>query len=105
LIISHNSPERSERKRLHRATKVDAGFSFTINGIEHPFQTDTLARTNVTGRAGKITAKMALGLTVADFQWRNSENLMVDVTAVEFLEFAIAMDEFVESQYQDSWNT
>jgi len=48
---------------------------------------------------------MALGLTVADFQWRNSENLMVDVTAVEILEFAIAMDEFVESQYQDSWNT
>ena len=64
---------------------------------------DASARANVTGRAGEITAKMALGSTVPDFQWRSSNNEMVDVTAIQFLEFAIAMDEFVESQYQDSW--
>jgi hypothetical protein len=58
----------------------------------------------VTGRAGKVTAKMALGLTVPGFQWRSSNNEMIDVTAIQFFEFAIAMDGFVELQYRDSWN-
>ena len=103
MNISHNSPERSKRKREHRSNKVDAGFSFDVNGAPNQFQTDSLARSNVTGRAGKVTAKMALGQPVPDFQWRNEANMMVNFTAIQFLEFAIAMDEFVESQYQDGW--
>ena len=82
---------------------MDAGFLYTVNGTELQFQTDSLARSNVTGRAGKVTAKMALGQAVPDFQWRSEVNTMVDFTAIQFLEFAIAMDEFVESRYQASW--
>jgi hypothetical protein len=104
MNISHNSPNRSDRKKQHRALKVDAGFSFSVNGVDHLFQTDQLARFNATGRASKITAKRSLSQEVPDFQWRSSHNIMVDFTGIEFLEFAIAMDEFVESQYQDSWS-
>ena len=104
MNINHNSPKRSERKRKHRASKVDAGFLFTVNGTEYQFQTDPLARSNVTGRTAKITAQATFKIPVPDFQWRNEANDMVNFTAEQFLEFAIAMDEFVESQYQDSWN-
>jgi hypothetical protein len=104
MNITHNSPEKKARKQLHRASKVDAGFSYTVGGVEHLFQTDILARSNVTGRASKVTAKRSLGQIVPDFEWRSTDNVMVSFTGVEFLEFAIAMDEFVESQYQDSWS-
>ncbi len=104
MNISHKSPDQAQRRKCHREAKVDAGFVYSVNGVDHTFQTGLLDRSNVTGRATKVTAKMALGQSVDDFQWRNSVNTMVDFTGAEFLEFAIAMDEFVESQYQDSWN-
>lgn len=105
MHIAHKSPEKSERKKRHREAKVSSGFLYLVNDVEHLFQTDVLSRSNVTGRAGKITAKMALNETVPDFKWRSASNVMVDFTAVEFLQFAIAMDEFVELQYQDVWNS
>ena len=105
MNISHKSPERSQRKAVFRELKVSAGFIFNVAGLDHSFQTDQLARANVTGRASKVTAKRSLGQVVPDFQWRSTANIMVDFTGEQFLEFAIAMDEFVELQYQDIWNS
>lgn len=82
---------------------MDSGFAFPIDNTEYFFQTEAIARVNVVGKAGNITAKKTLGLSFSDLKWRTSSNEMVDVTAIQFLEFAIAMDEFVESHYQDSW--
>ena len=104
MNLVHKSPDRSYRKQQHRASKVDAGFVFNVNGIEHSFQTDQVARANVTGRTAKITAKRSLGQSVPDFEWRSTDNVMVNFTGVGFLEFAIAMDEFVEQQYKDDWS-
>lgn len=64
-----------------------------------------LSLENINGRASKVTAKMALYQTALYFQWRSTANDMVNFSWAEFLEFSIAIEEFVELQYQDSWNS
>ncbi|MFT5707019.1 MAG: hypothetical protein ACI9ES_001308 [Oceanospirillaceae bacterium] len=61
-----------------------------------------LSLENINGRASKATPKMALYQTALYFQWRNTSNDMVDFS---WAEFAIAIEEFVELQCQDSWNS
>ena len=106
MQISHSRPAEVslKLKKQQRIIAIDAGFDYEVDGVIHSFQTEPAARSNVTGRAAKRTAKRSLGQPVPDFQWRNTANVMVNFTGEQFLEFAIAMDEFVEQQYQNSWN-
>ena len=82
-----------------RSDIIAAGFNW--NGVL--FQTGPDDVRNITGRVGKITAKKALGDPVPDFQWRAADNSMHLFAANDFLRFAIAVDEFVESTYIASW--
>lgn len=106
MQISHSRPAgiSLRLKKEIRNTAIADGFDFELRGVVHTFQTDLISRTNVSGRVGKITARKALGLQVEDFTWRNSTNDHISFTANEFLLFGIAMDEFIEQQYQDSWS-
>lgn len=103
MKISHQSPDAKQRKAAFKDRQVSSGFKHMIRGIEHEFQSDLLSRTNVTGRASKITAKRSLGQLVPDFEWRSTANDQVLFAADEFLEMAIAMDEFVEEQIKKGW--
>ncbi len=104
MKIQHRSPAAKARITTSRDSRVSNGFKYSVKGVEYEFQTGLIDRTNVTGRAGKITAKIALAQSVPDFEWRAGSNDMVPFTASEFLEMAIAMDEFVEIQYKTGWS-
>lgn len=99
MLIKHSSPQRSARVNQVRDQKIAAGFEW--EGAT--FQTGAADLRNVAGRVGKITAKLALSESVPDFTWRSADNQDVQFTAEGFLRFAIALDEWVEQQYQASW--
>lgn len=99
MLIRHKSPNRSSRVQTDRADKIAAGFLW--NGIL--FQTRENDLSLIAGRATKIAAKKALNEPVADFYWRAADNTDHLFTGDEFLRFAVAVDEFVESKYIESW--
>lgn len=114
MLIQHSSPPDIARKRklAVREGKIAAGMMWQGNR----FQTGPTDRVNVAGRAAKLNALLALGkvqldateYTDADGQlrslvWRTEDNQNQGFSVQGFLEFAVAMDEFVEQQYIDSW--
>lgn len=84
-----------------RASAIAAGFFWAAKGAT--FDTDPNSLALITGRVAKIQAKAALGEAMPDFIWRSSDNTDHLFTPTEFLQFAIAMDEWVESKYIESW--
>lgn len=101
MIISHKSPTAAPRINEERAKAIAGGFTWAPKTAT--FQTRPEDITLVSGRVGKINAKLALGEEVPDFLWRDIDDVNHSFTYQEFLRFAIEMDEWVEAQYIDSW--
>lgn len=101
MQINHVTPAEitSGRKKQSRAAAIAAGFEWQGN----VFQTRSADLSLIAGRATKVAAQKALGELVPDFQWRAQDDTMVTFTGDDFLRFAIAVDEFVEQEYQKSW--
>lgn len=103
MIISHSSPSAPARIESERDAAITAGFEWPENSSVF-YQTDPTSVGLVTGRVGKILAyKEVNGVDYPDFVWRDTTNTNNNFTAAEFLEFAMAMDSFVEEQYVISW--
>ncbi|MGY8872232.1 MAG: DUF4376 domain-containing protein [Pseudomonadales bacterium] len=114
MSIQHNSPPElvSLRKRKARAIAMNGGMSWD----GHLFQTEQIDRINIAGRAAKLNSLISLGLITLSatsytdsggnnrpLVWRTLDNNVVPFTVQSFLEFAIAVDEFVENKYFESW--
>lgn len=115
MLIQHNSPPElvSARKKQTRTTAIDSGMSWGGN----VWQTESADRVNIAGRAAKLNSLVTLGIaTLSDTSyvdannvtrplvWRTTDNQNIGFTVQSFLEFAIAVDEFVENKYFESWS-
>ena len=107
LIISNNN-----NRKAWRDQKIQAGFTWNGN----TFQSTEADQALIAGRATKLTTLLTLGrvqLTDNSYAdengatralvWRTAGNVNVQFTVQEFLDFAIAMDEFIEDMYQAAW--
>lgn len=101
MIISHSSPTAGRRINAARVKAIAAGFYWEPKGAT--FDTDPQSLSLVTGRVAKIQAKSVLGEAMPDFLWRASDNTDHLFSATEFLHFAVALDDWVESKYAESW--
>lgn len=107
LIISSNN-----NRKAWRDQKIQAGFTWNGN----TFQSTAADQALIAGRATKLTTLLTLGrvqLTDSSYidesgdtrplVWRSLDNINVSFTVQDFLDFAIAMDEFIEDMYQAAW--
>ncbi len=99
MIISHKSPTAGARINAERDEQIGGGFEWG----GYVFDTDAKSLTLINGRVSKITAIMAMNDTPADFVWRTSDNQDYVFTPTEFLQFAVALDDWIEGEYVDSW--
>ena len=112
MSIKHNSPTKSLRVGELRQTVIAQGLQWK----ENRFQTRPQDLPLINGRVSKLNALIALGLatlddteitasdgTVSPLTWRSEANENVKFTVREFLQFAITVDEFIESRYRESW--
>jgi len=99
MIISHNTPNRAERANEIRDRKIAQGF--TWNG--DTFQIDHMSMGLITGRATKIMSVNSRGGNYPNFHWRAMDDSLVEFTPDGFLTFAEAVDDYVESLYQEAW--
>jgi hypothetical protein len=99
LIISHDSPTKNRRYNDLRTERIAAGF--TWNGAT--FQINPNSILVITGRATRIINRQLQELGNPDFNWRTQDDQFYLFTAEEFLEFADAVDNHVESIYVESW--
>lgn len=114
MLIPHSSPPElvSARKKKARSTAIDAGMVWGGN----TWQTEAGDRVNIAGRAAKLNSLVTLGLAALSdgsytdengsarpLVWRTVDNINVSFTVQTFLQFAIAVDEFVENKYFESW--
>ena len=79
-----------------RDEKLALGFSF--NG--HLWDASTESRTNLSNKLFSITNGLDTANSVV---WRTKDNVNVTLTVEEFKEFALAMTNYVEQTYMDSW--
>lgn len=101
MQIVHKAPEPIAWQRVKERRTANIASGFEWDG--HVYQTGPDDLRNVSGRVGRITAQQALGDPVPDFTWRTLDNADVLFTAQQFLRFAVALDEWIEQQYQESW--
>ena len=114
MLLKHETPPAlvSQRKKKSRGLAIDSGMVWAGN----TWQTEDTDRVNVAGRASKLNSLVTLGRAglgdtsyvdsdgvVRPLVWRTLGNDNVSFTVQEFLEFAIAVDEFVENKYFESW--
>jgi hypothetical protein len=112
MLIKHSSPNKSKRIGEGRQTLLDEGLEWQGN----IFQTRPKDLTLINGRVSKLCALISLGEATLDdtvitsmdgktlpLIWRSESNRDIPFTVREFLQFAIAVDEFIESKYQESW--
>lgn len=97
--VNKNGPVFDEMRKAVRSARISTGFSWGGS----VFQTRDKDLTLISGRATKILAKRSLGESLPDFYWRTEDNSVYLFSADEFLRFAIAVDEFVEQKYIESW--
>ena len=100
-LITHVSPTAGFRINEKRNSDIASGFYWAAK--DATFDTDAKSLSLVTGRVAKIQAQNLLSVSAPDFYWRASDNTDHLFTAPEFLEFAVAMDNWVESKYIESW--
>lgn len=97
MIIQHKAKQPRLDALAERDRAIKAGFEWE----GETFQIDPGSQVLISGRVGKINT---LGVeNVPDFMWRTWDNTSHSFTASEFLEFAVAVDEYVESLYMKSW--
>ena len=114
MQINHVSPApiASARKKSTREQNISAGMQWGGNA----WQTRPADRVNIAGRAAKLNSLVTLGraqLTDSSYTdasgqlrplvWRTADDQNIAFTIQTFLEFAIAVDEFVEQKYFESW--
>ena len=112
MLISHNSPDKSARLKQERDLAISEGFIW--KGVVFQTRSEDLAL--ISGRVAKLNALVTLNEASLDdtkvtsldgneipLTWRSENNTDVVFSVREYLEFAIAVDEFVESKYRDSW--
>lgn len=102
MIINHKSPSAPARINEERDAEIKAGMQWPA-GSGIVYQTDPVSISLVTGRVGKILAYQARGETHPDFLWRAMDDTDHLFTPNDFLSFAIALDDFVEIKYIESW--
>ncbi len=100
-LINHKSPTAGRRINEERAKAINAEFFWLSKSAT--FQTDVNSLALITGRVAKIQAKSVLGEAMPDFTWRAADDIDHLFKPTEFLQFAVAVDDWVEAQYTDSW--
>tara|TARA_R110001583_G_scaffold34551_1_gene115852 strand:- start:4739 stop:5065 length:327 start_codon:yes stop_codon:yes gene_type:complete len=100
-LISHASPSAGRRINQERQAAIQGGFFWPAKSVA--FDTDPASRALITDRVAKILAKTTLGEAMPDFSWRASDNSDHSFSPTEFLQFAVALDDWVESKLIESW--
>lgn len=95
MIINHKSTNKGTRINKHREQQLEAGFQW--RGDRFDLGDRSLAL--IYGRALRLT----LDNTIASVTWRSKDNQMVDFLREDFLVFALAVDAYVETINQQSW--
>lgn len=88
------------RKVAVRDSQIASGFEWVPGAV---FQTRPKDLTLISGRVTKILALSYFGEVHPDFNWLKEDNTPYLFTPDEFMRFAIAVDEFVEQKYINSW--
>lgn len=101
-VIEHKSPTAVTKINQERLQTMRSGFLYT-GKQSAVFQTDTLSLDLVVGRVVKILAMKSLGQVHPDFVWRDKNDVDHVFTQDEFLQFFIALDEFMEGKIIESW--
>ncbi|WP_299202585.1 hypothetical protein [uncultured Amphritea sp.] len=87
------------RKKAVRDAGISSGFAWGGS----TFQTRPQDLTLISGRATKILALKYFNELHPDFYWMTEANTPHLFTPDEFMRFAIAVDEFVEQKFIESW--
>ena len=98
MLLKHESPRRIPFIKEKRDRELR---EFEYNGST--FQVDPTSLTLISGRALKITRCQLNNERIGNQVWRTSDNQFVTFTPDDFLEFAEAVDEYVEQVYAESW--
>ena len=93
MRIKHKAPDLGARVAAWREQVLRDGFEW---GGER-FQVDAASAAAIARKATRV-----LHLP-GEVEWRASSNRMVRFTADEFLAFAVAVDDYVESVMARSW--
>lgn len=93
-------PQPTLRKVAVRDSQIASGFEWVPGAV---FQTRPKDLTLISGRVTKILALSYFGEVHPDFNWLKEDNMPYLFTPDEFMRFAIAVDEFVEQKYINSW--
>lgn len=93
MRINHKAPDSKERVAAWRAQMLKDGFEW---GGER-FQVDEASAAAIARKALRV-----LHLP-SEVEWRAVSNRMVRFTAEEFLAFAVAADDYVESVMAQGW--
>ena len=118
MNILHLQPkELGKREKVEtRVSEIAKGVTYQLSDTQYLFQTRPEDLSLINGRASKLNALVSLGMASLDdttivgtdgatspLTWRSEDNMDIAFTVREFLEFAIYVDEFVESKYKESW--
>lgn len=93
MIIKHQTPNSKERLVEIRNNKLGQGLSYE----GHLFQVDLDSHTAILNKAARVQ------LSPVNVLWRDSNNNMVEFTTEEFIAFAVAVDDYVQSVLQEQW--
>jgi hypothetical protein len=113
---SHPLSSVTLAKKLSWYAKRKASFEKGFVWSGKSYQTAEVDRINIEGRAAKLTALLAIGDialtdtaytdssgTTRTLMWRDLDNTESLFTVEQFLRFAIAVDEYIEDKYIESW--
>lgn len=112
MVINHVSAVASRLKKRKRAEQIEAGFTWR----DKKYQTRDSDQKLIAGRAATFNSLIVLGRAalddtqytdangdIQDVSWRAEDDTKMLFTIREYLEFAMAVDAFVDSKFKASW--